>query len=70
MTMEYIIWGKNAGEFDILDDRPLHTLSKSRKEAENIMIVLAEDHGCHSMRIQEFDPCDLNMTSVLRGFGL
>jgi len=49
---EFIIWGLPPGEkYEV----PLHTKSKSKSEAEKIMKILADKHGCTKMRIQILD---------------
>ena len=53
MTKEYIIWGKSPKNPE--HSEPLHTQSKSREEAEQIMAILSSEHGCHSMRMQVLD---------------
>jgi hypothetical protein len=55
METEYIIWGWPAGKSDPLDQLPLYTLAKSMPEAERIMAILADKHGCHGMTVQVLD---------------
>lgn len=53
MSKEYIIWGKSPKNPE--HSEPLHTQSKSRSEAEQIMVKLSTEYGCHSMRLQVID---------------
>jgi hypothetical protein len=55
MEPEFIIWGWQAGKSDPLDQAPLYTQAKSMPEAERVMAILAEKHGCHGMTVQILD---------------
>ena len=65
MTKEYIIWGKSPKNPE--HSEPLHTQSKSRTEAEKIMVILAAKYDCHAMRIQVLDLTEpLNWQGLMR----
>jgi hypothetical protein len=52
--MSFIIWGLTKGQsesnFDV--EKQLHTKSSTIQEATENMKMLANKHGCHSMRVQ------------------
>jgi hypothetical protein len=52
MAKEFPIWGKPPSADD---ETLLHTRATSYKNAEQICIILAEEHGCTDMRIQTLD---------------
>ena len=52
---EYIVWGLTADKTDKLDEIPLYTKAKTKKEAEKVIEVLFARHKCHAMRIQVLD---------------
>ncbi|UUV43727.1 hypothetical protein RCKEEF_87 [Rhodobacter phage RcKeef] len=55
MQAEYVIWGKEKGKTDALDEVPLYTKAESMEQAERVMTILEREHGCHSMRVQVLD---------------
>ena len=50
-TEIFIIWGLTKGESDPSKEKQLHSKSGSLKEANKNMKMLANKHGCHSMRV-------------------
>jgi hypothetical protein len=54
--VEYVIWGFPPGETDRVYGRQvLNTRARSRAEADDIVTILARDHGCTDMCIQVLD---------------
>ena len=52
VKQEFIIWGLTKGQSDPSKEKQLHTKSADMNEANANMEMLADKHGCHTMRIQ------------------
>jgi hypothetical protein len=50
--IEYVIWGRPPGEEH---EQPLYTKATTRQEAEDVIPILEEEHGCTACRIHELD---------------
>lgn len=51
-TIEYIIWGVPPGEEH---ENVLHTKSRSAAEAQKIIKILEDKHGCKKCHVQVLD---------------
>jgi hypothetical protein len=67
---EYIIWGLEPdAEDDPLYEKPLYTLARTPEEAERVMAILENDHGCRKLHVQTLDlsePFDFVKAAGLR----